>query len=42
LSGSHSILGLKLKAIQFESNGWNVEARRLLFDFYELLQGDGY
>ena len=42
VTGFDSMLGEQIAAIQFEYNEWNVKSRRLLIDFYELLEPHGY
>jgi FkbM family methyltransferase len=42
LSGFDSMLGPNVRMLQFEYNTWNIRCRRLLADFYELLEPLGY
>ena len=42
LHGFGDLLGPDVRALQFEYNVWNARARRLLADFYDLLEPKGY
>lgn len=42
LQGFSSMFGPSIRVIQFEYNEWNIQSRRLLADFYELLEPHGY